>query len=476
MTITTGLSVSDRIPGRYGIFNIAAAARGLTPLSQRIALVGISKGGSVAAATPTQVFSESDADAKFGTGSELALMCRWALKAARDYGSSPEIWGIGIAEAGTAAAQTLTVTGPATEAGPVVIRIAGREISFGVANGASDDDIAADLKAAIDAKVKELPVTAAAGGGGSEHIVTCTHVAQGVNGNDVEYEVISVPAGVGIALAQSVAGATVVDITASLDLLLDKDYDIVAIANHAAADVADLTAHLDEAWNPATKRWRHSVMAERGTIATGQALATAADDYRQIVIQAEGFRNTPAEIAAYVGTMLAAESDPARPWSDVPLPSLYLPDPGDIPLRTELNSAIAGGLFMLSTNEPQTEAKIVRAVVTQVTLASVPFFEVLDYTIGRSLYYGARQIDIAQAIAFPRAKKNERTRKSVRSVTLDTMHRLEELEIWQNIDAHAAELVVETDASVPQRLNQAIPAPVVPGLEQIANVFNLIVE
>jgi phage tail sheath gpL-like len=472
MTIDTGLSVSDRIPGRYASFNIAAAARGLTPLSQRIVLVGILKGGSVAAATPTQIFSEADADAKFGTGTELALMCRWALKAARDYGSSPEIWGIGIAEDGTAAVQTLTVTGPATEAGAVVIRIAGREITFGVANGAVQNDIAADLEAAIDAKVKELPVTAAS----ATNVVTCTHVTEGVNGNDVEYEVIAQPAGVAIALAQSVAGATAVDITASLDLLLDKDYDIVAIANHAAADVADLAAHIAEAWNPATKRWRHSVMAERGSIATGQALATAADEYGQMVVQAEGFRNTPAEIAAYVGTMLAAESDPARPWSDVPLPSLYLPDAGDIPLRAELNSAIAGGLFMLSTNEAQTEAKIVRAVVTQVTLSSVPFFEVLDYVITRSMYWGLRQIDIAQGLAFPRAKKNERTRKAVRSVTLRAMKRLEEIEVWQNVDAHAAELVVETDATVATRLNVAIPAAVVPPLEQIANVVNLIIE
>jgi phage tail sheath gpL-like len=195
-----------------------------------------------------------------------------------------------------------------------------------------------------------------------------------------------------------------------------------------------------------------------------------------MVVSAEGFRNTPSEIAAYIGTMLAAEPDPALPWNDVALPSLYLPEKADIPTNAELESGIGGGLFMLSTNEAQTEAKIVRAVTTQVTYNAVPFYTMLDYTIGRSFYYGARQIDIAQALHFPRAKKTERTAKDVRSVTLDVMYQLEDLEIWHNIDDHAAELVVETDPVVTDRLVQAVPAAVVAPLNQTVNVMNLIVE
>jgi len=474
MTIETSIAPNIRRPGRFAEFNIASAARGLTPLTQRIALIGaLDSAGSASAGELHQIFTEAKADDLFGQGSELALMCRWAIKATRDYGAAPEIWAVGIADAGGAAAeQTLTVSGPATEDGVVKIRIAGREIQVAVSNGDTDDDIAADIESAIDELAPELGVTAAV----ALNVVTCTAVNTGVNGNDIEYDVVQVPAGVGVASAQSVAGSGTVDITASLDLLEDKDYDIVACANHASTDVSDFADHIATTWAATAKRWRHTLMAERGTLATAQALATSADDWRQMVISAEGFRNTPAEIAAYVGTMLAAETDPALPWNDVELPSLYLPEKSDIPTNAELESGIGGGLFMLSVNEKQTQAKIVRAVTTKVTHSSVPYYELLDYTIGRSLYYGFRQIDIQDAIAFQRAKKNDRTRKAIRSVTLRTMFLLEDLEIWQNVSNHADELLVENDDSVSTRLNRTIPASVVPPLNQIASVVNLLVE
>jgi phage tail sheath gpL-like len=463
-----------RRPGRFFNFNYAAAARGLVALDTRVVLVGIlDSSGSASAGELKEIFSEAEADAYFGTGSELALMCRWAMKATRDYGKAPEIWAIGIADpAGTAQTNTITVTGTASEAGEIHIRISGRDIRVAVANGDLQADIATAIDDAIDELIAELPVTSAA----ASNVVTTTAVHTGENGAEVEIDVISTVGGVTVVAAAGVAGAGTVDITASLDLLEDKDYDVVVTANNKAGDIADCADHIATCWEATTKRWRHCLMAGRGTLATQQALATAADDWRQMVVSAEGFRNTPSEIAAYIGTMLAAEPDPALPWNDVALPSLYLPEKADIPTNAELESGIGGGLFMLSTNEAQTEAKIVRAVTTQVTYNAVPFYTMLDYTIGRSFYYGARQIDIAQALHFPRAKKTERTAKDVRSVTLDVMYQLEDLEIWHNIDDHAAELVVETDPVVTDRLVQAVPAAVVAPLNQTVNVMNLIVE
>ena len=307
-------------------------------------------------------------------------------------------------------------------------------------------------------------------------VVTTTHVVTGVNGADVEIDEVTTVAGISLAIASGAAGATATDITASLDLLEDKNYDIVACANHAAADVADFATHITATWASGAKRWRHTLMAENGSLATGQALATAADDYRQMVAQGDGFRNTPGEIAAYVGTILAGEDDPAQPYNDLELPGLYLPETADIPTDAELETYIAGGLFMLSVNEKQTKAKIVRACTTKVTHNSVAFFDLLDYTISRAMYYGARQIDIAQALHFANVKKTARVLASIRSVTLDIMYALEELEIWQNIDDHKDELVVETDPTLATRVNVAVPATVVPPLNQIVDVINLIVE
>lgn len=474
MTISTSVAAGIRRPGRFFDFNIASASRGLVPLNTRVCLIGtISGAATIAAATPTQIFTEAQADEYWGVGSELALMCRWAIKATIDYGKAPEIWAVGVADpAGTAALNTITASGTATETAELHLRIAGRDIRVAITSGDAAAAVGPLIDAEIDALITELPVTSVA----VAAIVTTTAVCTGINGQDVEHETIADVAGISIAHANSVPGVGVIDITAALDTLEDKDYDVVCCSNHASTDITDFATHIATVWGATAKRWRHCLMAERGTIATGQALATAADDWRQMVVQAEGFRNTPAEIAAYVSTMLAAEDDPALPWNDVELPSLYPPDKADIPTNAELESAIAGGLFILSMNEKQTQAKIVRAVTTKVTHSSVPYFVLLDYTIGRSYYYGARQIDIAQTSKFPRAKKLDRTLNAVRSVTLDVMYALEDLEIWQNIDDHAAELQVETDSVVTTRINQSVPAAVVPPLNQIVNVMNLIVE
>lgn len=473
MTISHSVSSSIRRPGRFFDFNVANANRGLAVLNNRLALVGgLVSAGSKSAGTLVQIFSESDADTYFGMGSELALMCKWALRGAKDYGKAPEVWAIGIADAGTAAEQTLTITGTPTAAGDIVIKIAGREIRSAVAVSDSVTVMATALDSAIDAIKADLPVTSSSSIG----VVTCVSVSKGVNGEDIPYEIVSAPAGVTVTPASSVTGATAKDITTSLDALEDKDYDFVVCANHAAADVADFAAHLVNTWDAGAKRWRFTCMAETGSLATGQGLATAADDYKQLVITAEDFPNTPGEIVAYVCAAMAGETDPALSFNNVPMKGLYLPPKASIPTNAEIESAIAGGMTILSTNEKQTEAKIVRAVTTKVTHNSVPFYDMLDVTTPRSLVYGARQIDIAQALRFDRAKQNDRTRKAIVSVAIDVAHKLEELEIWQNVSALESEFVAETDSLDPTRVALAVPASVVPILNQIINVLNLRLE
>jgi len=477
VTIKTDVSTGLRAPGTYFEFNVSAAQRGLTPLTTRVCLLGtISSAATVAAGTLKQIFTEAEADDYWGVGSPLALMCRWSLKATLDYGKSPEIWAIGIAEpgAGTAQTNTLTCTGPATADGDLHIRIAGRDVHVAVSSGDADTVVAADLDDAINELVTELPVTSGVVGA----VATVTHVTKGVNGADVEIDVINEPAGVTCTPAGGAAGATAVDFTNTLALLLDKDYDVIVLENHAAADVADCTTHLATAWGAGQKRWRHTLMAERGTLATAQALATAADEYTQMIVSAEGFRNQDCEIAAYIGTMLAAEDDPALPFNGVACKSLYLPEKADIPTNAEIESGISGGLFMLTVNEAQTHAKIVRAVTTQVTDGnSNPFFVMLDYTLSRSMYWFARQLDIKwSGPNFSRAKKTTRVQRAIRSAGLEVAYAAEKLEILHNVDDHAAEFQVETDATVTTRCNVAVPTAVVVPLNQVVPVMNLIVE
>ena len=474
MTIKTNLPTSQKIPGTYQEFNVANAARGLTALTNRGALVGaIDSAGTVAAGVLTQVFSDAEADEFFGRGSELALMIKWCFKGQRAIGVPVQVWAVGIADAGgTAQQQAISASGTPTASGDIVFEVAGRTLRASVSLGDDDGDMADAINDAIAERLSDLPITAIVAG----PIVTCTHVNTGGNGNTTQFKIVSAPTGVTVTTAEAVAGSGVIDITAALDELADKDYDLVAVSNHAAADVSDCRSHLDSMFDSGTKRWRHTIMAETGSLATAQALATAADDFRQLVVSAEGFKNTPSEVAAYLVGILGGASDPTLPWNNVELPDLYLPDTSDIPTNAELNAGINGGLFMLSVNENQSRAKIVRAVTTMTSLNDAPFYPLLDYTISRGMFYAARQIDIQDRTQFQRAKKNDKTLRRLRSVALAVLGELEEQEILQNVQEHAAQLAVETDASSPDRVNRAIPTSVVPPLNQIVSVLNLIVE
>ena len=475
MTIQTSVPLSTRTPGFYFEFNIANAARGLIGLIQRIALVGAQS----AAATKTalevnQIFSDADSDLFYGQGSELALMGKFAARGARDVGVGVQMWAIGITDSGgTAATYTYNVTGTATENKEIVLKIAGRVVRVAVATDDAAATIAIAIGDSISEQLPELMFTV----GVATVVATLTAVNTGVNGNGIAVEVVDDSiGGVTVAAAAGAAGAGTIDITAALDVLEDKDYDFVAVSNHQTADISDFQDHLNSAFLPGTKRWRFGMVAENGTLATAQALADAADDFRQIVISGEGYKNTPGELAAYIAGYMGGAPDPAIPWNFRELPTLALPDEADIPSGPEIEAGINGGLFMLSVNEQQSDATIVRAVTTQTTLNSAPFFLLLDVTIPRTMFVGTRQVEVAEKQAFSESKSNERTVRRVRSVILGTLGDLEDAELFQNVDEHAGELAVEKVEGSPDRINTAIPTSVVPPLNQVVNVMNLIVE
>lgn len=480
MSITTSVPSNKRKPGTYHEFDVTSAARGLTPINYNIALVGNKlAAGTQANLAPVLVESEGQADTYFGIGSELALMYRAAVAAAKRYGNSPAIYCVSIADpAGTAATRTFTVTGPATAAGDLVVKIAGRIVRVGISSGDVQNTVAANLKAAIDAVNAigdtALPCTATV----ATNVVTITLRQTGPNGNDLRIAVVSAPAGISVATASPVSGATVYSISAALDTLNDRYYHGVAIANHATQDVTNLTTFITTMSQPQTKRWPICVTCETASLSTGNTLATTANHMQICVINAELFPNMTGELAAMACAVLFAETDPALNFNDVELPA-YLPAAADVPTDTEIETALAAGATILSVNDQSTAAKIVRFVTTKTTIGGATFENVLDVTNVKTLFYIAIQVD-ARWKAWQQVKANKKNtagaRKRLKSVTLDILRQAEALEYVQNVDLHLGELQTETDATVKTRVNVAIPVSVIPNLHQIAGVHTLFVE
>lgn len=474
MAIKTSIPANLRKPGTFQEFDVTSGARGLIPILRLIALVGArtTAVGTGTNGVPTQMFSEKDGEDAYGRGSELSLMVRAAFKAGRKAGNMPQVWAVSLAEpSGAKATYTLTVTGPATAAGDVVFKISGRTLRAGVASGDSATTIASTIVNAVKAMYSDLPVTAASSSG----VATLTCLTQGVNGNDIKVSVVSVPAGVTCTAAAGVAGTGSYDITASLDTLQDKTYKAIAIANHLAADVADLKSHIADVGLPSVKRWTFGYLAETGTLSTATTLATGANAKEVVITTAEDFADLPGEIAAQMATTVEAEEDVGRSFDGVEL-DLYGPPIASIPNNTEIETALAAGATPLVMNDTQDQAVIVRCVTTLTTISSVPFENLLDVSNVRVLFEVATQVDFAWRLAFHREKANTRTAKRVRTVTLNTLRLCEDKEWLQNVDAHIAELIVEKDSVVKTRFNVSIPNSVVPNLHQIAGVNVLFVE
>jgi phage tail sheath gpL-like len=480
MPINTGIPSNLRRPGSFHVFDVTSASKGFVPINRRVALVGVkSAAGTQANLTPVQLFSESDGDGYFGPGSELALMARWAFKGASHYvakygGGQPQIWAVSIADpAGTAQTYTVTITGTATASGDIVLLVAGRLIRVGVSSGDVQNTIATKVTDAIKAYgYQNLPVTSAT----ATNVATLTAVQTGVNGIDIKVAKLQDVAGVTTTVAAGATGAGTYSLTAALDTLRDKTYHSVAVAVHTSTTVDQLQTHLDNVGAAGEKKWAMGFVAETGTLSTGTTLAASANQKEVVVASMENCPNTPGEIAALLATTVECEADVALSFDGVELPLYLPPNLGDVYTITEQETALAAGTTPLVVNDQLDKVKVVRLVTTLTTINSAPFENLLDISNVRVLFFMATQIDAAWLTQFQRAKKNARTIKRVRSVTIDLLRKGEELEFLQNVEAHLDEVVVETDPVVKTRLNVLIPQSVVPNLHQLVGKHVLHVE
>jgi phage tail sheath gpL-like len=398
-TLTTNVPTSLDTPGTYVEFVHEKTGGSLVALPLRVLLVGMmATSGTATAATPVRILSESDAITLFGQGSEMHLMAAKAfeqglLNEAAGRGGMPELWGDPIAApsgGGTAAAiETLTVTVTTATAGNSVLRIAGRTLTVGVAAGDSATTIAAAIAAAITARARELPVTAAA----VAEVVSCTHVTKGEHGNDVAYQVVSTPSGVSIALAQSVAGAGVIDITVAVDAAVDKNYDAVAVSLHSAAAVSDAAAHLTAMWGYAQKMWRWVFLGDRASLGTAQGYATGANNEHILISSCESCPNLPSEIAVAVATAAFGVEAPNANYDDVEL-ALYPPPSSSAYTAAEEESAIDGGVTPLMPSFDGTRLRLGRLITTKITENNAPYNLLADLAYTRTEAYRATQYDV----------------------------------------------------------------------------------
>ncbi len=476
MTINTTIPTNLRRPGAYHEFLVVQNALQLVPIPARVVIVAEkSSAGTATAETPVQIFDEADADGKAGAGSLAALMARMALAQAKrsiadapgGVGGvgSPEIWLCPLTPTGTAAAYTITVTGPATASGDLVFTLAGRTITVGVSNGDSANTIAAAIEAKLDSLASQLPVTASV----ATNVVTLTFNTAGVNGNDVERTTIKTPSGVSLAHAASVAGAGTISVANALAALYDRRYHAIVLSTHVTGDAATVLADRALAWSYNAKNYRHYFLGERGSLGTATTLAAAYNDYGVVVASYEGAGNLPGEIAAAVAT---AEFAHERPNANLDGERLVLyPTSGALAYTApEIESALAAGVTPLSPDS--TFTRIERLVTTQITINSAPSDANLDMAASRTDAYVAEQLDIGYRLGFRQEVMDDDPegdiRQRVRDMVIDKHRAMQRDKILRDVDTFLEQIQVEYAVSPAGRLLVTDPYRVAGPVHQAA--------
>ena len=301
-------------PSRAG--SPGAAFRSLL-IGQRLA------SGTVAAGVPTPIGSGPDGRAKFGAGSMLAIMA----EAFRRQNPTGQLWAVALDDAAGATDQTrtITVSAAATVAGTISLYIAGRRIPVPISGALAVNAVATAINTAIvnagGASAGVLPVTSAV----AAAVVTLTARNGGASSDiDVRHSYQSdeaLPPGVGLTIAAGTAGMTDPDITDALDIITDELFNVIAHPYSVAASMATLESELMARWGPTRVVDGLAFTGYRGTAAAATTYGNTRNSPYSSVM---GISTSPTSIVEWAGAIagavaLSAAADPALPFQTLPL-------------------------------------------------------------------------------------------------------------------------------------------------------------
>lgn len=477
MTFNSGVLVPG-VMTRVGSSRGEDSVQGANP---PLLIGGRLSSGEVAAATLVKVTSASAAKTQFGAGSQLHLMVR-AYRQIDPYGLC---YAIAVDDAsGTAEQRTITVTGPSTAAGTVALYVGGTRLAVGVASGASATAVGAAIAAAINADTS-LPWTAAADTG----VVTITAKHKGVVATQcgLGHSLLdgeALPAGIGIAFATTVAGATAPSIATAIAALGDAGFDYVACSFSDTSNIALLETEWGDVsgrWAPLREQYGWAMVVVKDTLSNLSTLGSARNAPHVPVVGIPAGPTIPYEVAAQVlaHARLSMDAHPARPLTGR---ALTVRPATTQWTRAEAEALLAAGVATL--REQAGEVQIERIVTTYKTDADGETDKAWQdvqssATVGRAL----RQFKTDVKAKYPRAVVvNDGTPVAatdaadgsvcwpgaIVSTHISTYLKLERLHWLENSAGFIERCVAVRDGTDAGRINSTVPLDVANPLRVVA--------
>lgn len=469
------IRVGERIPGVYAEIETQLAARGLASGSGKLLLIGQkTSAGTATALTPVQVTDASEAQTLFGVGSMCAIMVAAALAAST---AMAELWVVPLADhaSGVAATGTIEVAVSSPSSGTLSLLIGGELVEVGVEEGATADEVAAGIHAAIG-DMPTLPTTS----GVSTDTVTLTARNKGTLGNGIDISGTFSGTGVTLTITAMASGATDPTFQSALDAVYAGGHDVLVTPYATSTPLDALVDHLDSVSDGQEMRGAVGVAAVDDTVSNVTTLTEGRNAGRLTVLACEGTATWTPRVAAAYGALIAGESDPARPLNGLELVGVRAPSMANRYSRAELTVLLANGAAPIDVSQTG-DVRVVRSISTYVADGNgAPDATLLDLQTMRSLDYVRTTVRTHLALRFARKKladishtENTADTAQIRAEILDRLKALEAVDIVQRVDDLKSSLVVERDGADASRVNAVIPSDIVRGLHVIASQIRL---
>lgn len=340
------------VPGSYLEVKADYQRVGILPYPARALIVAqkTPTGTATANALYQNITRAEDAVALGGAGSILAGMVAAYLRV----NDTIPLDVIALADAGgfTKAVWTLTFTAASNKAGTVAVNVAGRRVQVGATATDTATTLGAATRDAINADTA-LPVTASAVAG----VVTVTAKNGGTAANDTSFVVNplpgdQLPAGVTLAVAQTVVGATDPTVATVITAITDMLYTDVALGLNNLANTSQFAAEADRRWNAMVDLPMRVHIGYADTLANR---ITKAGELNNRFCYAAGLKapgSPPWIIAATVAGLAAQKltDDPARQLLDLGMGDCRGPQRADLDDDTERGLLLAGGVSSFRVN------------------------------------------------------------------------------------------------------------------------------
>ena len=466
-------------PGVFAEFDSSRAVRGAAIQPHDSLIIG--QKTSAGGATAGQIYaieSVDEAKALFGEGSQAALMV--AAYKAND--SLTSLYAIGLDDnaSGVAATGSITWTGSATASGEIAFYVAGRRISVAVTSGDSAATLETNALAAF-ALVRDLPVTVAANASTG---LDFTARNDGTPGNQIfighsQQPGERVPAGLALTVNAMASGATDSSYSGVPATLGEDQYHTIVGGICAATPIGVLTTELESRWGP-MRQIEGQLFA--GFYDSRANLTTLGNSFNSFAFtlcgaEASALLPLPCEVAAATAALSAmqAQTDPARALTGLSLAGAWGAKRGTRFTRAERDILISDGVSTFTVGQDG-RLRIERLVTTYQTNAlAIPDTALQDLTTVRTLAALRYSLRARIGTKFARFKLTDDGNpippgqpivapKTIRAEICALFKDWQALGWVENYDQFAEELLVERNASDPNRVDCILPPDLINNL------------